>query len=305
MRIPELNEVQSFLLERFANAADVTMLKRGGWSSAFGFRVHDRPLVIRFGQHREDYEKDRIAADWATTNLPIPAMIEMGSAFDGAYAISVRHYGDPLDAIPTERMPAVIEALFKLLERVRDIELKGTGYGIWLAPSCDAPYSSWREYLLSTIDRDEQRLTNWRQRLSDHRQARAVFDRGCAILERLVDACPNDRKLVHNDVLNNVLIDERNNICALFDWGNSLAGDPLYDIAWLCLGAPWYPSIDTARVLAVARERFPSEPDLAARMHCYELHLRLGSLQYFAYAGLDNELNDSVYWTAALMARLG
>ena len=303
-RTLEPDAVVSFLRARFADVADVALLKGGGWSSAFGFRANDRQLVVRFGQHPQDYAKDGVAARWAGPNLPCPAFIGMGDAFGGAYAVSERLDGESLDAISAQRMPAVMAALFDVLAAIRDIELPGVGYGIWLAPNCEAPFASWREYLLSIRERDEQRLTDWRRRLAEHRGARAVFDRGCKVLERVVAGCPNVRKVVHNDLLNNMLVASDDRISALFDWGNALAGDPLYDVVWLSCAHRWYPGIERAQVLRLAEARFAREPNFAARIQCYELHLALDSMQYLAYAGRSDELDASVQWTTELLERL-
>ena len=57
----ELNiaAVDRFLRGRYETVRDITLLKGGAWSTAYGFRTADRRLVVRFGQHGEDYEKDR------------------------------------------------------------------------------------------------------------------------------------------------------------------------------------------------------------------------------------------------------
>ena len=124
-------------------------------------------------------------------------------------------------------------------------------------------------------------------------------------LEGRYDACPNIHKIVHNDLLNNLLVAPDNGIGALFDWGDSLAGDPLYDVSWLCIGTRWYPGIEPAHVMALTRTRFPHEPDLEARLDCYALHLGLDSLQYLAYAGLKDELDSSMRWVKEMLNRFG
>jgi hypothetical protein len=81
----ELGAAREFLRSRFGSeASEVAELGRGAWSRAFAFRLAERELVIRFGQHRVDYEIDRRAMGYATPDLPVPAVIEIGAAFGGA-----------------------------------------------------------------------------------------------------------------------------------------------------------------------------------------------------------------------------
>jgi hygromycin-B 4-O-kinase len=301
--VPETPEVIGFLADRFPNVSDVVQLHGGEWSRAFAFRSEDRELVARFGRYREDYEKDRIAADWATPGLPIPAVVEIGDAFGGVYAVSHRRHGEKIYDLAFDRRDAVVHELFDLLTAIHQIELPGSGFGMWDAPHCDAPHSSWPDYLVSVGDRGEDRLRHWRQRLAEHPNARTVFDRGLRALGQLAPACPNIRRVVHNDLLLNVLVSADNEISAVFDWGNSLAGDPLYDVAMLYFSAHVHARIDPAQIMRVARDRI-DEPDFDARVACYELHISLDAMQYLAYAGLSDHLETTMVRIESFLGRL-
>ena len=292
-----------FLADRFPKVSDVVQLHGGEWSRAFAFRSEDRELVVRFGQYREDYEKDRIAADWVKPGLPIPAFVEIGDAFGGVYAVSQRLHGGKIHDLAIDRRQAVVPKLFDVLTAIHEIELPGAGFGMWDAPRCDAPHSSWPDYLVSIGDRGEDRLRHWRQRLAEHPNARTVFDRGLRALGQLAPSCPNIRRVVHNDLLLNVLVSTDNEVSAVFDWGNSLAGDPLYDVAMLYATAHVHARIDPAQIMHVARDRF-DEPDFDARVACYELHIALDAMQYCAYAGLSGELDATMRRIDALLDRL-
>ena len=87
---------------------------------------------------------------------------------------------------------------------------------------------------------------------------------------------------MHADLLLNHLIGPGGSITAVFDWGNALAGDPLYDIAWIVYCIPWFPAIDRRQVLDLARLRFPDDA-IDGLLPLYELHIALGELQYAAF----------------------
>ena len=69
-----------------------------------------------------------------------------------------------------------------------------------------------------------------------------LFESGLSRLPHLVDACPEQRFLVHGDLLNYNVLVSTCAVSAVIDWGCSLYGDFLYDVAWLAFWAPWYPA---------------------------------------------------------------
>jgi hygromycin-B 4-O-kinase len=95
----DIQRVESLLEERFGDVAAPVPLAGGEWSQAFGFRAQGRELVIRFGHSAEDYAKDRSAARFASSDLPIPRVVETGTAFDGVFSVSERAFGRHLDTL--------------------------------------------------------------------------------------------------------------------------------------------------------------------------------------------------------------
>ena len=64
--IDDETRVEAFLAARFGDEiGDVSHLGAGVWSKAFAFQRVGRDYVIRFGAHREDFAKDRIAARYS------------------------------------------------------------------------------------------------------------------------------------------------------------------------------------------------------------------------------------------------
>ncbi len=297
----DLASVRTFLSRRFPAVEELRRFPRGEWSSAFGFRAAGRELVVRFGGYREDYAKDRSAASWAGPDLPIPRVLDVGRAFDGLiYAVSERARGVDLDSLDGRGFGRILPALFRALDALQAVDPPGSGYGLWRADDGSAPYPTWSEFLLSVAHRDDDRMRGWRTALSSVPGAEASFDVAYAGLERLVAACPDDRRVIHGDLLaGNVLVDS-DRLTGVFDWGNSLVGDPLYDVAWLTFWAPWHPAIDATRIRAMARELFGGS-GLDERLRCYEVHIGLDAQQYNALTGRWDELARSAERTLALI----
>jgi hypothetical protein len=61
-------------------------------------------------------------------------------------------FGSPIDALDHEGWRAILPELFATLDQARGVDLSATtGFAIWDSHG-DAPYSSWREFLVSAGD---------------------------------------------------------------------------------------------------------------------------------------------------------
>ena len=295
-------DVAALMGQRFDRVDEVELLTGGAWSSAFRFLAAGRPMVVKFGRHRDDYERDALAGSWNLRTAPTPKVVELGDAFGGCYAVMSRVAGDPFDALPPSRFVRALDSLLVAYEALADVALPGSGFGIWLGPSGDAPHASWASYLTSVPDRGDDRLRGWQDRLHAHSEAQAVFDDAQREIERIAANCPNERAVNHGDPLwGNILIDERDEVSALLDWGVSVAGDPLYDLAMLLFCVPWKPEIDGDRVRAEATRR-AGTVDVGERLRASMLHIGLAALQYQAFAGLPSDIAKTSVWMRMIMA---
>ncbi|MQC18637.1 MAG: hypothetical protein DWG80_06160, partial [Chloroflexi bacterium] len=171
------DEVASFLGDHFARVAGVERILGGEWSQAFAFIADGEEFVVRFGEYVGDYEKDRIAHRCASPALPIPEVTLVGAARSEAFAISRRIHGEPLDKLDRGSFQAVLPSLLGALDELRFVDRSSTsGFGLWDA-SGNAPYSTWRDALLSVADNEHGgRIGGWPQRLASWPGARARFD---------------------------------------------------------------------------------------------------------------------------------
>jgi hygromycin-B 4-O-kinase len=296
--------VARFLHERFGQAVSaIEPVGHGEWSKAFFFHfLHqaDRDLVIRFSAFEDDFRKDERAARYASPRVPIPTLLEIGPAFDRlAYAVSERARGEFLEQRDAAAMRRLLPSLLAVLDALRAVDVSGTsGFGLWRGADGAAPHASWRDALLAiATDPPSSRAHGWRDRLSAFAAASQAFDAGYRRMQALVDACPNQRHLLHSDLLYfNVLVrDDR--LSAVLDWGSSMYGDWLWDLAWLTFWQPWYTAWADVDLRAAAERHFRSigldVPNFAERLRCYELAIGLDGLAYQSFAGHT----DNLAWT--------
>ena len=299
-------QAATFLVARFGpDIRDVIPIGRGEWSRAFAFRYGDADRVARFGAFLEDFAKDRLAARYASRDLPIPNVIETGEVLGGYYAISERAFGDYIDELDGARMHATLPSLFAALDAARGVDLSTTtGYGLWDAEGTGA-FPSWREALLGVgAERPGARVHGWRERLAASPIGTGPFDEALGHLRALVPFCPEARHLIHSDLLHfNVLV-AGDRITAVVDWGSALYGDFLYDLAWFAFWSPWYPAWHGIDFRREAEDHFATNgldvPHVSERFRCCQIHIGLDNLKYNAFKGNWDAVEATARWTVAV-----
>lgn len=274
-------EAQRFLREHGHDARALEPLRGGAWSAAFAFAEAGREYVVRFHDRRDDLEKDRFAGRWTSPWLRIPRIVEIGDfgRGRGGYGISERVRGTHIEELDEAGMRRALPSLLRALDATRDATLAGTrGYGLWHGDG-NGERASWRDALLDLGD-GRDRMAERRAFLATTRIGVAEFDLGLARMRELIEVCPDERHLVHNDLLYfNVLADDAGVV--LLDWGASIYGDFLYDAALLVFWwpHPLYPNWSRIDIRAEIERHHRATrldiPHFAERLLCCELHIGL------------------------------
>lgn len=283
-------DAQRFLNEMLRLAAtEVALIGEGAWSRCFGFRQDGEELAIRFGHYVDDFQKDQFAQRYAAPALPIPEVLAIGNAFGGYYAISRRVHGIPLERASAEQWLRLAPAVVAALEALRVADIADTvGFGGWDAHG-QASEASWSSRLL-TVGKDEptSRIHGWRHKLATVPEGDAAFVWGFDLLQQVVtDDVP--RSLIHCDLVNRNVLVEDERITGIFDWGCSVYGDHLYELAWFEFWAPWYPHLDIAYLRSALEAHWHhigyAPPNQANRLAACYLHIGLDHLAYNAHLG--------------------
>jgi len=279
-----IEDVLAFLSSHHgAPVTDLEVLSGGFWSAAYGYRLGDRELVLRLGQSAEWFAIDRAATAYSREGLPVPAVLDIGDAFGGAYAISERYRGRFLESVSVDEADVAGPTLISLLETLRSVPDDGRDPG------------AWRDWLVACLRDDPTHPTSGgRAKLAADPELDRLY-RACeSRIHELLDACAERRDLIHGDLLHaNVLIaPDASRVNAVFSWKCSVRGDFLFDVA-LCTfwGAIAHPGIGATDPLGRTLATAPAEllADAALRHHCYELHIGTSHLGWYAWT-------DDDYW---------
>lgn len=302
-----------FVSERYGTdaGASVLPLGSGDWSRAFSFRLREQDLVVRFGKHQEDFLKDQKVMSYSRPELPVPAVLEVGEGMGGFYAISERYFGVFLETLDEQGWRILLPALLRTLDALREVEFKGGIVWSEEAEESGAPPLGWQQWLVASLeDQPGKRVSGWRTQLQERPEIEEVFASGERALRSLLPVCPETRHLLHRDLLNrNVLVaPDASQVVAAFDWGCSLAGDFLYEVAWLTFWAPWYPALQALDFRQVIHEHYQRTnlvvEHFDERLRCYELHIGLEHIAYAAFTRREEHLDSITSRTRELLDSL-
>ncbi len=304
-----LAQAEAFLADRLdVPQGTVETIQPGAWSTVFAYTECGQPRIIRFSQHLDDLEHDQRAAEWSTPAMPVPRVLELGDAFDRHYAISERVPGGFIDRLDDAGFRAILPALFAMLDDMRDADLSNTtGFGGWDSTG-NGSSATWVDYLLQVgVDDPSGRGHGWRAALATSTIGDAGFETALDGLHRLVEHVPNERHLIHSDLLNRNLLVADNRVTGVIDWGCSLHGDFLYDIAWFAYYWPWFPAWREIDFLAEIQDHYRriglDVPGFHERLRCYQVHIGLGSQAYNASIGRWDNVRADTERTLTLLQR--
>ena len=117
--------------------------------------------------------------------------------------------------------------------------------------------------------------------------AAKAFDDLHQHLASQVQVCPEERYLIHADLLHYNLLIRDHQVSAVIDWGCAKYGDFLYDLAWFTFWSPWHKSMRSVDFEELAVQHYADiglvVPNLTERLQCCELHIALDGIAYCAF----------------------
>jgi hygromycin-B 4-O-kinase len=124
--------------------------------------------------------------------------------------------------------------------------------------------------------------------LATSAEGQAAFDWGLDLLRQVADdAIP--RSLLHCDLTNRNVFVAGDRLSGVFDWGCSVYGDHLYELALFEFWSPWQPQLDVATLRKAIERRWAelgyTPENKASRLKACYLHIGLEHLAYHAQLG--------------------
>lgn len=281
----------NFLTKNFdPNISSLSPIKGGEMSQAFSFGVNNHKYVIRVNKNKKSFEKDKYACEhFASDKIPIPQIVKTGQINkDYYFAISKKANGKDLDNFGEKVIKILMPQLISILDAIHQVDIRDKeNYGYWDSQG-RAKFKSWKKFILARKDSDYH---NWEEIFGKTFFKKEVFDRLYKEIVKLVKYIPEERQLVHGDYGFNNVISDGVEITGVADWGESMYGDFLYDVAWLGF---WSSTIKYGEIFEKHyRTKGLKIPHFTERLLCYKFYLGLGSLSFFAKSNQEK----SYIWT--------
>jgi hygromycin-B 4-O-kinase len=277
----------ALLRRRFADdAAGVRPLAGGVFSRAYAFTAGGQDYVIRLNtaaHATEGFAKDDYAwRHFASPALPIPRVFATGEDNGVQFAISELAPGRTLEELTLDERRAALPSLLDTLDAIASADVSASqGFGDW-GGNGQGRFARWRDYLAAVIENEAAGFyQDWHALFHDSFLDRDAYEIIYQHMLRLAARCPEERALLHNDYWYENVLAAGERVTGVIDWANALYGDPLYDVARLSWGAAW-PGWWYADGADFLRARYGATPGYAERLACYQCHIGLDDLRYYA-----------------------
>ena len=301
---PKLTTVARLILEQNYQSDEpgrtLIPLKGGEWSAAHRFHFDDQGFVIRVSNTPDNFHRDSAAAGWSSPKLPIPKIMKAGYYNEYYYAVSPFYPGEAFESLPADDLEQTIPDFLSMMNALRSVSLDSvTGFGT-LTPAGNGTFHSWSEALLDVNnDRPDSLIHGWKEKLSENPDARCKYDQFYERLTELVKYCPEQKSVIHSDLLYNNLLVHNNKISAVLDWGCAMIGDPVYDIAIFEFFEPWFPAFTQVNLIQRMKQSFLYESadnrrNFDQRMIACQIHLTLGNIAYCAISEGKHDFREHI-----------
>jgi len=301
---PEFTSVAESVLVQLYQSDEIRQtlipLKGGEWSAAYKFHHGGRDYVIRISHTDENFCRDRISSRWSSPELPIPRIIRIGRHQDQFYAISPFVSGEPFESLSASDLEETLPRFLSMMRVLQTINLDSvTGFGSLTAMGQGA-FPRWSDALLDVCnDHPDSVMHGWKIALEEMPETQQKYNRFYAQLTRLVPYCPEQKHLIHADLMYHNLMIHEHKVSAVIDWGCAMLGDPAYDLACFALYEPWFPAFTQVNLIHKMQQSYLAQSQenhirFTERMIAYQIHIALSNIAYCAFSKRKNDLHDHI-----------
>lgn len=294
------DEVSTLLDQFFAGSVnDLTNLDGGEVARAFTFNAgtprEEYVLRLNDADHMPiSFAKEaRLAQTIASPAIPIPPIKHEGRWEHFYFAISRRVPGVTLDQLPPAEIKALMPAVLDGMDAIHSVDISQfKGYGIFNEQGRGL-FPDWRSSLLTVSQEEEDwdYFGKWHHLFEDTFLERDLFEALFRKMNELLAFCPTqERWLVQNGLTMRNILAHDGKLTGIVDWIDAQYGDFVRDIAVLDFWLPFWNMRDVC--LSRYQQRGLEIPNYNERLLCYQCHLCLDGLRFYAKQGRY----DSYQW---------
>ena len=283
------DEILELLKQQFKKPIlDLVEVKGSPIMRTFSFLVEDQEYLIRFNNDNmmnSNLPKEKyIWRKLAPAGIPVVQIIQTGRFHGLHFAISPRIQGQRASELSRKSIENCLPQLVEKLDGLRSFDVSDTtGYGVFDHEGRGTS-PSWSDFLALISKEEDERdyFGKWYHLFDDTFLELDLFQDLHLRMSNLTDCLTSERFLVHgNYTLHNILT-QSGRVVAILEWLDARYGDFLYDVASLDF---WYPWLGVQDLFLNHYEKcMVRVPFYRERLLCYEYHIALGALRFFAYS---------------------
>jgi hygromycin-B 4-O-kinase len=263
---------------------ELTPLQGGLVAQTLSFKAGDGEYILRFmtGKMDASYQKEAfIYQNFALPEIPIPPVIKVGSLGGLFYCISQKMLGRGLKTIPNDEYEQALPDVIRIAHAIHIADVtRWKGYG-WIGDDGSGLFPSWKKFIAHTNEeeRAEGFFGKWHVMFDTTFLNRARFDEYYDRMMSLLEACPEDRYLLHGGYGYDNVLARDGRVTAVLDW-EAMYGDFAYDIAWIDF---WPRGVDHVEMFRrhYAEKGMPLG-NYRERIACYKHYIGLDGMKFFA-----------------------
>ncbi len=267
-------DIEKFVSEKFDSSITLTPVIEGMESQVYSYTLNNYEYIIRISKNLEGFKKDKYAYEnFNSANIPIPKVFYLGSFSETHYyCISEKIHGITFEDSKEEVVEELLPDITKIMNCINEIDISGTkGYGVFLSDTGNAPFSSWRDYLLDIINNTKY---NWEEIKKINCIDNALIDNMIESFKCLLPYCNEVRKLRHGDYgSNNMIVSDISKFNGVIDWDCAGYGDPLYEVSSSFFWSTWLMCMN--KVYNYWKKIYKNTPNFDAIIKCYAIHIGL------------------------------
>ena len=284
------NDIQSFINDKLNSNIELFPVVEGMESQVYSYTLNSKDYIVRINPNLEGFRKDEYAYKYFNNDIiPIPKVVEYGKFNDTHYyCISEKATGITFEDSNEEVVDKLLPDITKIMVAINDIDISNTsGYGIFDSQTGNAPFNSWKDYLLDILNSYKY---DWNKIKNMDYVDSNLIDEMIKKFNNLISYCDNVRKLRHGDFGSNNMLVDNDKFTAVIDWDCSGYGDPLYEVSSACFLSTWLMFMDKS--YKYYEKIFGNEKNYREKVLCYALHIGLEELYENA---IDEDL-ESLEW---------
>jgi len=277
--------ISALLKETFGQPIrELTPLQGGLVAQTLSFKAGDGDYILRFmsGKMDASYQKEAfIYQNFASPEILIPPVIKVGSYGDLFYCISKKMPGQGLKSMTDAEYQQILPGLAQTLHAIHRSDVgRWTGYG-WIGDDGAGLFPSWKRFIAhaNEEERPDGFFGKWHSLFETSFLERARFEEYYGRMLPLLEACPEDRYLLHGGYGYDNVLAQDGRVTAVLDW-EAMYGDFAYDIAGIDF---WPRGVDHVELFRrhYAEKSMPLE-NYRERIACYKHYLGLDAMKFFA-----------------------